>query len=45
MEVIPKKNRHFMPLVLLVKPTGLPSQDPYTELFYLLIVGLLFNWF
>ena len=30
-----------MPWALLVKPSGLPPQDPYTQLFFLLIVGLL----
>ena len=43
MVVIPKKNRHFMPWALLVKPSGLPPQDRYTQLFLLLIMGLLFN--
>ena len=43
MEVIPKQNRHFMPWPLLVKPSGLPSVDPYSQLIFLLIVGLLFN--
>ena len=43
MEVIPKLKRHFMPWALLVEPSGLPPQDPYTQLFYLPIVGLLFN--
>ena len=43
MEVIPKENRHFMPWALLVKPSGLPPQDPYTQWFCPLIVGLLFN--
>ena len=43
MEVIPKQNRHFMPWALLVKPSGLPPQGLYTQLFFLLIVGLLFN--
>ena len=37
--------RHFMPWHLLVKPSGFPHQDPYTQLLYLLIVGLLFNQF
>ena len=32
-----------MPWALLVKPRGLPPQDPYNQLFYLLIVVLLFN--
>ena len=43
MEVIPKENRHFMPWALLVKPRGLPPQNPYTPLFSLLIMGLRFN--
>ena len=43
MEVIPKYYRHFMPWALLVKPTGLPPRDPYTQLFYLLIAGPRFN--
>ena len=43
MEVILKYNRHFMRWALLFKPSGLPPQDPYTHLFYLLIVGLRFN--
>ena len=43
MEVIPKGNRHFMPCALLVTPSGLQPQDPYSLLFYLLIVGLPFN--
>ena len=45
MEVIPKKNRHFMPKALEVKPSGPPPQDPYTQLFLPLIVFLLFNCF
>ena len=45
MEVIPKKDRHFMPSALLVKPSGLPPQDPYTQLFYQIIAGLPFNSF
>ena len=45
MEVIPKGNRHFMPKALEVKPSGLPPQDPYTQLFLPLIVVLLFNCF
>ena len=33
-----------MPWALLVKPSGLPPQDPYTQLFYLLIIlGLPFS--
>ena len=32
-----------MPWALQVKPSGLPLQDPYTQLFHLLIVGLPFN--
>ena len=43
MEVIPKSNRHFMPLSLYVKPSGHPPQDPYTQLFHLLIVVLPLN--
>ena len=43
MEAIPKENRHFMPWALLVKPRGLPPQDLYTQLFFVLIVGLRFN--
>ena len=31
MEAIPKENRHFTPWALLVKPSGLPPQDPYTQ--------------
>ena len=45
MEVIPKKNRHFLPKALEVKPSGLPPQDPYTQLFLPPIVVLLFNCF
>ena len=45
MEVLPKKNRHFMPKALAVKPSGLPPQDPYTQLFLPLIVVLRFNCF
>ena len=33
MEDIPNKNRHFMLWALEVKPSGLPPQDPYTQLF------------
>ena len=40
MQVIPKENRHFMPRALDVKPSGLPPQDPYTQLFLPLIVVL-----
>ena len=43
MDVIPQWNRHFMPSALLVKSSGLRPQDPYTQLIYLLIVGLRFN--
>ena len=43
MEVIPSPNRHFMPLALLVKRSGLPPQDPYTQLFFLLFVRLWFK--
>ena len=45
MEDILKKNRYFMPKALMVKPSGLPPQDPYTQLFLPLIVVSLFNWF
>ena len=45
MEVIPKYIRHSVPWALLIKPSGLPPQDPYTQLFFLLIVGLRFNRF
>ena len=45
MEDIPKKNRHFMLEALEVRPSGLPPQDPYTQLFLPLIVVLLFNYF
>ena len=45
MEVIPKKNRHFMPKALEVKPSCLPPQDPYTQLFLPLLVVLPFNCF
>ena len=41
MQVIPKKNRQSMPWGSLIKPSDLPPQDPYTQLFYLLILGLL----
>ena len=34
-----------MPKALEVKPSGLPPQDPYTQLFLPLIVVLLFNCF
>ena len=34
-----------MPKALEVKPSGLPAQDPYTQLFLPLIVALLFNCF
>ena len=34
-----------MPWALYGKPSGLPPQDPYTELFHLLIVVLRFNCF
>ena len=43
MEVIPKANRPLMPWALLVKPSGLLPQDPYTQWVCLLIVGLLSN--
>ena len=45
MEDIPKQNMHFLPKVLVVKPSGLPPQDPYTQLFLPLIVVLPFNCF
>ena len=45
MEVIPKKNRHFMPKALEVNASGLPPQDPNTQLFLPLIVVLRFNYF
>ena len=45
MEDILKENRHFMLEALEVKPTGLPPQDPYTQLSLPLIVVLLFNSF
>ena len=45
MEDIPKQNRHFMLLALEVKPSGLRTQDPYTQLFLPLIVVLLCNCF
>ena len=45
MEVIPKKNRHFMPKALVVTPSGPPPQDPYTQLFLPLIVVLPFDCF
>ena len=31
MEVLPKKNRHFMPWALLLKPSGLQPQHPYSQ--------------
>ena len=34
-----------MPKALEVKPSGLPAQDPYTQLFLPLIVVLRFNCF
>ena len=43
MEDIPKKNRHFMLYALEVKPSGLPPQDPYTQLLLPLHVVLLLN--
>ena len=45
MEDIPKENRHFMLQALEVKPSGLPPQDPYTQLSLPLIVVLPFNCF
>ena len=41
MEVIAKQSRNFLPRALLVKPSGPPTQDPYTQLFLSLIVVLL----
>ena len=32
-----EKNRHFMPKALEVKPSGPPTQDPYTHCFYHLL--------
>ena len=43
MECIRKQNGHFMPLALLVKPSGLTPQGPYTQLYFPLNVGLRFN--
>ena len=45
MEDITKKNRHFMLYALEVKPSGLPPQDPYTQLSLPLIVVLHLNCF
>ena len=45
MEDIPKQNMHFLPKALVVKPSGLPPQDPSTQLFLPLIVALRFNSF
>ena len=45
MEDIPKLNRHFMLQALEVKPSGLPPQDAYTQLFLPLIVVVLCNCF
>ena len=45
MDVIPTQNRHFMPKALKVKPSGLPPQDPYTQLFLPLLVVLRLNCF
>ena len=45
MEDIPKENRLFMLKDLEVKPSGLPPQDPYTQLFLPLIVVLRFDCF
>ena len=45
MEVTPKKNRHFMPKALEVKPSAPPPRDPHTQLFLPLIVVLMFNCF
>ena len=45
MDVIPKESRHLLPKALLVKATGLPPQDPYTQLILPLIVVLRFNCF
>ena len=43
MDVIPNKNMLSMPWALLVKPSGLPPQESYTQLFLLPLVGLHFN--
>ena len=43
MEDIRKYNRHFMLWALEVKPSGLPPQDPYTQLSLPLIVVLFLN--
>ena len=45
MEVIPTLNKQYLPEALEVKPSGVPPQDPYTQLFLPLIVVLLFNCF
>ena len=45
MEDIPKKKKHFLPEAFEFKPSGLPPQDPYTQLLLPLIVVLLFNCF
>ena len=45
MEVILKENRNFSPLDLLVTPSCLPAQNPYTRLFHLLTVVLHFARF
>ena len=45
MEVIPKKSRHFTHKSLEVKPSGPPSQDPYTKMCLPLVVVLRFNCF
>ena len=44
-EVIPKENWHFMPKALVVKPSGPPPQDPYTQLVLPLILVVRFNCF
>ena len=43
MGVLTKRNRHFMPWALFVKPSGFPPQDPYTQNFFHIIMGLRFN--
>ena len=43
MQAIPNKSRHFLPWTLEVKPTGLPPQDPHTQMFLCFIVVLLCN--
>ena len=43
MEAISKEIRHFLPWALEVEPSGLPPQDPYTQLFLSFILVLLCN--